>query len=294
MARYEMEHAKVRQQETESAQKIIMNVSGPQTQFVEPNPFAARSMDFEFENGARDLDHEHSGEKHLVSSASSAGSHDVSRANQEDGEHSKRKRRKVSLSPFSVRASDFSKGVASIMVNRALTSPSLSNSTSDMSIMSPDNKSGAGVATHAADAETPSVPLEELARMANAAASEAARNNYIHSCTNKDVLMGRGGKPRHHAGNQWYLSAKRSFQEDYGAAHTREEKTKISQQLVDAVYARGGRFLEKVAGNWYLEVDNELARKKASQALREDLKQHSDRHDQSDHSEGTTSEKHTS
>jgi hypothetical protein len=87
-------------------------------------------------------------------------------------------------------------------------------------------------------------------------------------CTDKDVLMGRGGTARHHPGNQWYLAAKTRLQKKYLLTHSTDEKSKISQELVDSVYARGGRFLEKLVDGTYLEVDEESARMKASQALR--------------------------
>lgn len=84
-----------------------------------------------------------------------------------------------------------------------------------------------------------------------------------------DVLLGRGGRTNHHPGNKRYLEAKDLIQDRYLAA-SKNEKTDISQELVDVVHAWGGRFLQldEVANKWF-EVTNIKARKKASQTLRE-------------------------
>jgi len=84
-----------------------------------------------------------------------------------------------------------------------------------------------------------------------------------------DVLLGRGGRTNHHPGNKRYLEAKDLIQDRYLAA-SKNEKTDISQELVDVVHAWGGRFLQldEIANKWF-EVTNIKARKKASQTLRE-------------------------
>lgn len=107
--------------------------------------------------------------------------------------------------------------------------------------------------------------------------------------TKHDVLLGRGGRTNHHEGNKKYLQYKLLLQEQYFRAN-KEGKTRISQQLVQMVLDRKGRFLKQAEpdmirqahGNyryrksgsddddqlWY-EVDVLTARKKASQTLRE-------------------------
>lgn len=92
---------------------------------------------------------------------------------------------------------------------------------------------------------------------------------YVETMTEYDVLMGRGGRTNHHKGNERYLQLKERIQPLYLKA-TKEEKTGISQQLVDAVQIQGGRFLklDETHDRWYV-VDNTTARKKASQTLRE-------------------------
>ena len=54
----------------------------------------------------------------------------------------------------------------------------------------------------------------------------------------------------------------------------KEEKTDVSRRLLDVVHARGGKFLAKdsVSGLFY-EVENKTARRKCSQALREENKE---------------------
>lgn len=86
--------------------------------------------------------------------------------------------------------------------------------------------------------------------------------------TDKDVLMGRGGRTNNHPGNKEYLKAKDAMQERYMAA-TKQGKTPISQELVDKVHGWGGRFLQLVGKNTWHEVDAVTARKKCSQTLRE-------------------------
>jgi hypothetical protein len=100
--------------------------------------------------------------------------------------------------------------------------------------------------------------------------SPAVKNFIEGSTTEKDVLMGRGGRSNHHPGNARYLEAKLSIQPRYRKA-TKEDKTGISQELVDIVKNWGGRFLklDDNSQRWY-EVDNITARKKASQTLREE------------------------
>lgn len=89
-----------------------------------------------------------------------------------------------------------------------------------------------------------------------------------------DVLLGRGGRSNHHPGNKRYREEVENFRRVYGTLKTDSEKTEMSQLLVAAIQKTGGRFLEedKEAGKslgWYV-VPNIVARRKASQALRED------------------------
>mmetsp|Transcript_26335 Transcript_26335/g.61259 ORF Transcript_26335/g.61259 Transcript_26335/m.61259 type:complete len:388 (+) Transcript_26335:51-1214(+) len=86
-----------------------------------------------------------------------------------------------------------------------------------------------------------------------------------------DVLLGRGGRSNHHRGNKRYRDEVHNLQQWYKAS-TKNEKTDLSQLLVDRVHSYGGQFLknEKDTDKWYI-VTNIVARRKASQALREHL-----------------------
>ncbi len=92
---------------------------------------------------------------------------------------------------------------------------------------------------------------------------------YIDNPTNDDVLLGRGGRSNHHSGNKRYRDEIIALQTLYRDA-SKDGKTEISQLLVDRVRSYGGRFLklDESVHRWYL-VKNIVARRKASQALRE-------------------------
>jgi len=98
--------------------------------------------------------------------------------------------------------------------------------------------------------------------------SQGDANLYVEPNDN-DVLLGRGGRTNNHPGNKKYLEAKDTMQARYLAAD-KNEKTPISQELVDIVKGWGGRFLKQdtTTNQWY-EIDNLQARKKCSQTLRE-------------------------
>merc|ERR1712115_186485 len=87
--------------------------------------------------------------------------------------------------------------------------------------------------------------------------------------TEKDVLMGRGGKSNHHVGNMRYRAEIDRLQEEYKKTEDKDEKTNISETLVLHVQSYGGNFLEKDDDGWYV-IDDVVARRKVSQALRED------------------------
>lgn len=98
---------------------------------------------------------------------------------------------------------------------------------------------------------------------------EPEQKVYVH-VNDRDVLLGRGGRTNNHPGNKKYLQIKDEVQVRYLKAD-KNEKTAISQELVDIVHNWGGRFLKLDDGTedkWF-EVPNIIARKKASQSLRE-------------------------
>jgi hypothetical protein len=91
-----------------------------------------------------------------------------------------------------------------------------------------------------------------------------------------DVLLGRGGRSNHHLGNKRYREEVKNLKQWYSEEEDKNKKTDLSQMLVDyVVHNLKGRFLEeekvdeKGTDRWYV-VPNITARRKASQALRED------------------------
>jgi len=118
----------------------------------------------------------------------------------------------------------------------------------------------------------PTPPTTNRRRRGNRyrAADDPETRNYVDEPRPQDVLLGRGGRTNNHDGNQRYLCAKAVLQPRYLAA-IKPDKTAISQELVDAVTKWGGRFLKQDKNHperWY-EVSDQVARKKASQTLRE-------------------------
>jgi len=92
--------------------------------------------------------------------------------------------------------------------------------------------------------------------------------------TDKDVLFGRGGLSNHHIGNKRYRDEADKLKPEYiDTKTTKREKTVFRNRLVDIVHGYGGRFLHyQQANNEWVEVPLKQARRKASQALREDFK----------------------
>jgi hypothetical protein len=110
----------------------------------------------------------------------------------------------------------------------------------------------------------------------NNMSKEVARKSgkrYISNPTEKDILMGRGGKSNHHPGNKRYREEILNFKKTYAQLTSKEEKTDLSRHVVDYVHKYKGRFLalDKSVNppKWY-EITDAVARRKVSQALRED------------------------
>jgi hypothetical protein len=81
-----------------------------------------------------------------------------------------------------------------------------------------------------------------------------------------DVLLGRGGASNCHKGNTAYRKYVLDMQPKYKLLD-RDDKTALSESVVEWVHNRGGRFLkrERKGLPWYV-VTNETARQKVSQA----------------------------
>ncbi len=94
-----------------------------------------------------------------------------------------------------------------------------------------------------------------------------------------DVLFGRGQKINKHPGNQRFRELVNQMKPIYFAqGSSKKKKHALSQQVMETVFAYGGRFLEVENASSsinestdlvFIEVDKKRARKKCSQRLRE-------------------------
>lgn len=84
--------------------------------------------------------------------------------------------------------------------------------------------------------------------------------------TDNDILLGRGGGSNHHQGNILYRKRILSLQPEYKRLD-RDDKTALSEKVVEWVYKRNGRFLKRECkGSPWYHVTKETARQKVSQA----------------------------
>jgi len=89
--------------------------------------------------------------------------------------------------------------------------------------------------------------------------------------TENDILFGRGSKSNKHPGNIRFREKARELGSRFISCSSKEEKYKVSEELVEFIKGENRRFLEKVGpeGLWYEVVGNDI-RKKASKALRDE------------------------
>jgi Ubiquitin family len=82
------------------------------------------------------------------------------------------------------------------------------------------------------------------------------------------VLFGRGGLSNNHPGNKYYNEFLEKRAWDYLHLKTRKTKTEFAWEIVRQLKQEGRRFLRKEE-DVYVEAENEEARKKVSQRLRD-------------------------
>jgi len=88
-----------------------------------------------------------------------------------------------------------------------------------------------------------------------------------------DVLCGRGGGTNKHEGNREFRKIVADHQPAYLATERKKDKRIIAESIVNIVRSKGGRFLiRKSEKDPWEQVQDERAREKASQALREGQK----------------------
>ncbi|KAL7492078.1 hypothetical protein ACHAWT_001449 [Skeletonema menzelii] len=90
--------------------------------------------------------------------------------------------------------------------------------------------------------------------------------------TSNDVLLGRGGNNYAHEGNERLREIALGRAREYGAS-TKSIKGIISGQVLQQVQETGARFLKKIdyKADIWVEVDNEVAREKVCQVLRDQV-----------------------
>ena len=84
-----------------------------------------------------------------------------------------------------------------------------------------------------------------------------------------DILCGRDKISFQHPGNKWFRSLVQSYRERYQTARMRDQKTRISNEIVAIIEKRGGRFLKfDTELGMYQALDSAGAHDKVSHALR--------------------------
>jgi len=91
----------------------------------------------------------------------------------------------------------------------------------------------------------------------------------VEGITDVDVYCGRDKRTHAHPGNKRFRELITSHRESYQTATLRENKTKITSDIIETVHGYGGRFLklDEEAGQWF-EVDSAYTHDKVSHALR--------------------------
>ena len=90
-----------------------------------------------------------------------------------------------------------------------------------------------------------------------------------------DVLCGRGGGINSHVGNRVFRDWVAERRLDYNLASTKADKARVAKEVMNRVTIQDppGRFLQRDPtsgiGSWWIEVSEEKAMAKTSQALRE-------------------------
>jgi hypothetical protein len=97
----------------------------------------------------------------------------------------------------------------------------------------------------------------------------------IRSPHSHDVLCGRGGGINSHVGNRVFRDWIADRRLDYNLASTKADKARVARQVMNKIIRQHppGRFLQRDpnagVGSWWIEIPEEKALAKISQALRE-------------------------
>eukprot|EP00546_Thalassionema_frauenfeldii_P005635 CAMPEP_0178925814 /NCGR_PEP_ID=MMETSP0786-20121207/18143_1 /TAXON_ID=186022 /ORGANISM="Thalassionema frauenfeldii, Strain CCMP 1798" /LENGTH=142 /DNA_ID=CAMNT_0020600781 /DNA_START=15 /DNA_END=439 /DNA_ORIENTATION=+ len=85
------------------------------------------------------------------------------------------------------------------------------------------------------------------------------------SITANDILCGRGALSIHHPGNQYFRSLVKARQQEY-AALSRQDKSTIVREILQAIESRNGRFLRQMGSGEWVEVHDAISYEKTCQA----------------------------
>lgn len=154
--------------------------------------------------------------------------------------------------------------------------PPVSSSTSSLPDSNDISSTILALAEKNKEEEAQRKKTQKAQRSKNSKASQQRRfrepivKEYVTPSDN-DVLLGRGGRSNHHPGNKAYRDKVGEIRDNYRSSE-KNAKTDLSQDLVNWVQQeQQGRFLKQdVDKKWYV-VTNIVARRKASQALREHM-----------------------
>jgi hypothetical protein len=119
------------------------------------------------------------------------------------------------------------------------------------------------------DASDGSVESERSTGKATCSSGYSALSAVSSTVQPKDVLCGRDRRAHNHPGNKRFRTIVQSYREKYQNAPRREDKNRITNEIIQRVLRDGGRFLrlEEETGEWVL-VDSAGAHDKVSHALR--------------------------
>ncbi|KAL9184617.1 hypothetical protein ACHAXT_012587 [Thalassiosira profunda] len=172
-----------------------------------------------------------------------------------------------------------------VAANEGVSQPSKRTKTKAKLGRKPIKKRGVKIKIGSSEAasETPKPAAKTKAKTAPKAKKPATRDASKKGelgFSNLDVLCGRGGMANRHEGNARFRDEAKRMRPAYhcvvssgqNRSADRERKFFLSLELVERVHKYGGRFLKKGSDGLWYEIEDEEARKKASQALRETKK----------------------
>eukprot|EP00980_Cylindrotheca_fusiformis_P013326 scaffold3391_cov116-Cylindrotheca_fusiformis.AAC.3 len=110
---------------------------------------------------------------------------------------------------------------------------------------------------------------DKSSKRPRAAAAHQAGSSRIAGITAADVICGRDKLSHTHVGNKIFRKIIEMNRVSYQNATSRDEKTRITCQIVDVIRSSNGRFLklDEKTGRWF-DAGDTCAREKVSHALR--------------------------